>query len=63
MPYIPEQSMEFIQLLYKEYGAGLWGKFGFYDAFNPTREWIGHHFLGIDVGPIAPMIENHRTGK
>ena len=38
------------------------GKQELYDAFNPTRDWIGKNFLGIDVGPIAPMIENYRTG-
>jgi hypothetical protein len=62
MPYVPEESLAFTQLLYKNYGPKLWGEFAFYDAFNPTRKWIGKHYLGIDVGPIAPMIENHRTG-
>ena len=37
-------------------------KVGFYDAFNLTGGWVGLNFLGIDVGPIAPMIENHRSG-
>lgn len=62
MPYVPEESLALTKLLYSEYTPELWGPFGFYDAFNPTREWIGKHYLGIDVGPIAPMIENHRTG-
>ncbi len=62
MPYVPEEALAFTRLLYSDYTPDLWGPFGFYDAFNPSREWIGKHFLGIDVGPIAPMIENHRTG-
>ena len=62
LPYVPEESMAFMKLLYEKYGAGLWGEFAFVDAFNLTRNWKTPDFLGIDVGPIAPMIENHRTG-
>lgn len=46
----------------------LWGPTGFVDAFNPSvagsspSGWVGHDRLGIDQGPIALMIENHRTG-
>ena len=39
-----------------------WGPLGPYDAINPTRSWTAGRYLGIDQGPIAPMIENHRTG-
>ena len=28
-----------------------WGKYGFYDAFNPTAKWFDNDFLGIDEGP------------
>jgi hypothetical protein len=48
--------------MYEKHGERLWGEFGFYDAFNFTRDWVSPGFLGIDQGPIAPMIENHRTG-
>lgn len=40
----------------------MWGPYGFKDAFNLTGDWVAPGYLGIDVGPIAPMIENHRTG-
>ncbi len=63
MPYLPEQSLAMLEDLYAERGADLWGEFGFYDAFNDSRNWTAKGFwIGIDVGPIAPMIENHRTG-
>lgn len=62
MPYLPGESRRFLERLYREHGAWLWGGFGFYDAFNLTRHWVAEGFLGIDVGPIAPLIENHRTG-
>ncbi len=35
---------------------------GFYDAFNPTRDWYADSYLAIDQGPIICMIENHRSG-
>ncbi len=41
---------------------GLWGKYGFKDAFNPTVDWVDTDYLGIDQGPIVIMIENLRTG-
>jgi exo beta-1,2-glucooligosaccharide sophorohydrolase (non-reducing end) len=62
MPYVPEASRACLAELYQRYGARLWGPFGFYDAFNFSRDWVSNNYLGIDVGPIAPMIENERTG-
>jgi hypothetical protein len=43
-------------------GNKLWGRYGFIDAFNETREWYADTFLAIDQGPIIVMIENYRTG-
>ena len=62
MPYVPKESMDFIKTIYMKYGKLLWKDFGFTDAFNLTENWIAQTLIGIDVGPIAPMIENHRTG-
>lgn len=33
-----------------------------YFVVSNYQEWISPGFLVIDQGPIAPMIENHRTG-
>lgn len=61
--YLPEEVIDLMCDLYLQQGAELWGPFGFYDAFNPSRDWIAQGYIGIDVGPIAPMIENHLSGK
>ena len=61
-PYTPDESMSCLIEMYENHGGRLWGEFGFYDAFNFSVDWVSHGFLGIDQGPIAPMIENHRTG-
>ena len=46
-----------------EHWPGIWGQYGPLDAFNPTADWYGLDWLGIDQGPIVMMIENYRTGR
>ncbi|MBT3287265.1 MAG: beta-glucosidase [Victivallales bacterium] len=62
MPYAPVEALAMLKGLYRDQGGELWREFGFMDAFNPTENWVAPLWIGIDVGPIAPMIENHRTG-
>jgi hypothetical protein len=61
-PYTPEYSMQALKYFYNKVGDKLWGKYGFYDAFNETVNWYDHQYLAIDQGPIVVMIENHRSG-
>ena len=61
MPYVPAESLACLRELNRHYSGTLWGEYGFRDAINPTRDWVAKGYLGIDVGPIAPMIENYRT--
>jgi hypothetical protein len=62
MPYVPRESRAALRHFYYDLGARLWGPFGFYDAFNPDRDWVAKSYLAIDQGPIIVMIENARTG-
>jgi hypothetical protein len=62
MPYDPEDSLACLNELNQHYHEKLWGPFGFRDSFNLSRDWVAPTYLGIDVAPIAPMIENYRTG-
>ncbi len=62
MPYVPEDSRAFLARAYQQYGKTLWGPFGFYDAFNLSENWVSRDYLGNEVGPIAPMVENYRSG-
>ncbi|MFO0585568.1 MAG: glucoamylase family protein [Anaeromyxobacter sp.] len=59
MPYAPDEA--YAALLAFRAEPGLWGKYGFRDAYNPGRRWVSPKYLGIDEGPIVVMIENHRT--
>ncbi len=61
--FAPEIVIPTLQKMLERYGEkGLWGPHGFYDAFNPTVDWIDPDYIGIDQGPIVIMIENFRTG-
>jgi hypothetical protein len=62
MPYAPTQGMAALKYFYRTQGEKLWGKYGFYDAFNLSKNWFATSYLAIDQGPIVGMIENHRTG-
>jgi len=61
-PYTPQQSMKALRYFYDDLGNKIWGKYGFYDAFSLAAKWYPPHYLAIDEGTIAPMIENYRTG-
>ena len=62
LPFSPEIVLPTIKSINVKYGKKLWGKYGYYDAFNPTANWVDDDFLGIDEGPMLLMIENFRTG-
>lgn len=60
-PYTPLESMVYLRYLYCE-ADSLTGIYGPYDAYSHTARWNPPHYLAIDQGPIAVMIENHRSG-
>jgi len=62
LPFAPEIVLPTIKSLNAKYGSQLWGKYGYYDSFNPTAKWVNDDFIGIDEGPLLIMIENFRTG-
>jgi len=61
--FAPEIVIPTIKSFNERYvSKGLWGSYGYYDAFNPTANWFDKEYIGIDQGPIVLMIENFRTG-
>ncbi len=62
LPFAPEIVLPAIKSMNKKYGKKLWGKYGYYDSFNPTAKWFNDDFIGIDEAPMLIMIENFRTG-
>ena len=77
MPFAPEIAGPAILAMRLRYGEGVFGQYGFLDAFNPTWQWaevpLQHgrllpglgwfdtDYLGIDQGPIVAMIANYRS--
>jgi hypothetical protein len=74
--FAPEIVVPALAHMKERWGDRVWGRYGFYDAFNPSlripgRErdgvdpangWFDHDYLGIDQGLIVLMIENWRSG-
>ncbi len=62
LPFAPEIVLPTMKSINARYGKELWGKYGYYDSFNPTAKWVNNDWIGIDEGPMLMMIENFRTG-
>jgi hypothetical protein len=62
MPYAPSHGLAALKGMYRSLGQRLWGPFGPWDAYNPGQNWYSGSYIAIDEGPIAVMIENHRSG-
>jgi hypothetical protein len=61
-PYAPDAAFRALRHFYDALGDGIWGRFGFADAFSEDTGWVSQNYLAIDQGPIIIMIENYRTG-
>ncbi len=61
--FAPEIVIPAIEFFNEKFAdEGLWGPYGYFDAFNQTAGWIDKDYIGIDQGPIVLMIENFRSG-
>jgi hypothetical protein len=62
MMFTPEESLAALRFMYDNYNDKIWGRYGFSDAYNITRNWYAKDVIGIDVGAMILGIENARTG-
>ncbi len=62
--FTPKESILSLRYMVENYQDGLWGLFGLKDSFNVKCEpgWFDNDYIGIDVGAMQVMIENHRSG-
>ena len=58
--FTPQESLACLRNIYENI-QGVWGRYGFADAYNLDRAWVSQDVLGIDQGPLLLMIENYRT--
>ena len=61
--FTPDISLPALRAMREKFGAKIYGKFGFVDAFNPNNGWVDSDVIGIDVGITVLSAENLRTGK
>jgi hypothetical protein len=61
LPFAPRECLGALRRMRAETLAGLWGRYGFADAFNPEIGWVSPDVIGIDVGITLLMSENLRT--
>ncbi len=60
--FTPDISLPALRTLRKQYGATIYGRYGFTDAFNPNNDWVNPDVIGIDLGITLLSAENLRTG-
>lgn len=59
--FTPDIALPALHEMKARFGARIYGRYGFVDAFNPTTEWVDTDVIGIDVGITLLSIENLRT--
>lgn len=59
----PDICIPALYAIKQKYGATVWGKYGFADAFNPLTSWVSTDTLGLDAGMILLSAENIRSGN
>ena len=65
--FAPQICLPVLREMYDVYGAKIYGRYGFTDAFNPNWQdkkfWVNPDVIGIDVGISALSMENLLTGN
>ncbi len=59
--FTPEFSSRALLTMHEKYGAKIYGRYGFVDAFNPKTGWIDTDVIGINAGIILLSAENMRS--
>lgn len=62
LPFAPRECLTALARMREIGGEGVWGRYGFADAFNPKTGWASPDVIGIDVGITLIMAENLRSG-
>jgi hypothetical protein len=61
--FTPDISLPALRTMRARYGARVYGRYGFADAFNPNTGWLDSDVIGIDLGITLLSAENLRTGN
>lgn len=61
--FVPEICLRAVRAMKERFGAEIYQRYGFVDAFNPNTGWQARDVIGIDVGITLLSIENLRSGS
>ena len=61
--FTPDISLAALREMRDKFGARIYGRYGFADAFHPTTGWTNPDVIGINVGITLLAAENLRTGN
>jgi hypothetical protein len=61
--FTPDISLAALREMREKFGAQIYKKYGFVDAFNPRTGWTDMDVIGIDLGITLLSAENLRSGK
>lgn len=61
--FTPDISLPALRAMKDRYGARIYGRYGFTDAFNPNNGWVNPDVIGIDVGITLLSAENLRSAN
>jgi hypothetical protein len=59
---VPEDALRTLHHQRQHFGDQVFGRYGFINAYNPARNWVGTDVIGIDTGISLIMADNLRTG-
>jgi hypothetical protein len=78
LPFAPDIAVPTLNNMYERFGELVYGRYGFYDSFNPSFDhanveldfgqhvpgqgWFATDYIAIDQGPILALLENFRSG-
>ncbi len=63
VPFLPRECVRVLRTMLQRYGAKVWGRYGFVDAFHPYENWFSPDVIGINQGIVLLMAENVRSGS
>jgi len=52
-----------LRAMKERFGAQIYGRYGFVDAFNPVTGWVAEEVQGLNLGIMLLSAENLRTGN
>ena len=61
--FAPDITVPALRDMQRRFGARIYGRYGFADAFHPSDGWVNPDVIGIDLGIALVSAENLRTGR